>query len=50
MELGGWSCMEMVLRYAHFAGEHLQTAAQNIDGTILSQSPTNQSLRLVVNN
>jgi len=24
MELGGWSCMEMVLRYAHFAGEHLQ--------------------------
>lgn len=31
MELGGWSCMEMVLRYAHFAAEHLKPAASNIE-------------------
>lgn len=34
MELGGWSTMEMVLRYAHLAGEHLKGAARRIDGTI----------------
>ena len=50
MELGGWSSMEMVLRYAHFAGEHLQTAAKNIEGTNLAQSPKSQRLRLIVNN
>lgn len=31
MELGGWSCMEMVLRYAHLAGEHLKRPASNIE-------------------
>ncbi|MEJ1338340.1 MAG: site-specific integrase, partial [Candidatus Sedimenticola sp. (ex Thyasira tokunagai)] len=36
MELGGWSSMEMVLRYAHLAGEHLKEAANRIDGTILT--------------
>ena len=30
MELGGWSSYDMVLRYAHLAGEHLQSAAGNI--------------------
>ena len=27
MELGGWSSYEMVLRYAHLAGDHLRAAA-----------------------
>lgn len=31
MELGGWSCMGMVLRYAHLAGEHLKKPASNIE-------------------
>lgn len=31
MELGGWSCMDMVLRYAHLAGEHLKKPAANIE-------------------
>lgn len=31
MELGGWSCMDMVLRYAHLAGEHLKKPASNIE-------------------
>jgi integrase len=31
MELGGWSSMEMVLRYAHLAGDHLKAAAGRID-------------------
>lgn len=48
MELGGWSSMEMVLRYAHFAGEHLQIAARHIEGTNLSQSSKNEALRLIV--
>lgn len=30
MELGGWSSYEMVLRYAHLAGEHLHAAAANV--------------------
>ena len=30
MELGGWSSYDMVLRYAHLAGEHLHSAAGNI--------------------
>jgi len=30
MELGGWSSYEMVLRYAHLAGEHLHSAAANV--------------------
>lgn len=34
MELGGWSSMDMVLRYAHFTGEHLRVASQNIDRII----------------
>ncbi|MGH8594169.1 MAG: tyrosine-type recombinase/integrase [Gammaproteobacteria bacterium] len=31
MELGGWSCYEMVLRYAHLASDHLYHAADKID-------------------
>ena len=31
MELGGWATFEMVLRYAHLAGEHLTEAAKRID-------------------
>lgn len=30
MELGGWSSYDMVLRYAHLAGEHLHSAASNV--------------------
>ncbi len=36
-ELGGWSCYEMVLRYAHLSAEHLQTASERISGTNLAQ-------------
>jgi len=38
MELGGWSSFEMVLRYAHMAGEHLMKAAGHVEGTILAQA------------
>lgn len=31
-ELGGWASLEMVLRYAHLAPEHLSPAARNIEG------------------
>lgn len=31
MELGGWSSMVMVLKYAHLLGAHLQNAATNVD-------------------
>jgi integrase len=48
MELGGWSSYEMVLRYAHLAGEHLLGAAQRIEGTILAQSGKRDGLRLIV--
>lgn len=34
MELGGWSCMEMVLRYAHLSGDHLKPISRNIEGII----------------
>lgn len=37
MELGGWSCYEMVLRYAHLATDHLHAAACRIDDTFLTQ-------------
>ncbi|MEJ1338318.1 MAG: site-specific integrase, partial [Candidatus Sedimenticola sp. (ex Thyasira tokunagai)] len=48
MELGGWSSMEMVLRYAHLAGEHLKEAANRIDGTILSHHTNKNGLRSLV--
>jgi len=51
MELGGWSTMEMVLRYAHLAGEHLKGAASRIEGTNPAQtthSDEGKALRLVV--
>lgn len=48
MELGGWSSYEMVLRYAHLATDHLQEAAQRIDGTNLAQSDIKNGLRLIV--
>ena len=31
-QLGGWSSFEMVLRYAHLSGDHLQRAANKING------------------
>lgn len=37
-ELGGWSTLEMVQRYAHLAAEHLASAAANIEGTKLAHS------------
>lgn len=33
-ELGGWSTMDMVLRYAHLTGEHLKPAAQRLDNVL----------------
>jgi len=47
-ELGGWSCMEMVQRYAHLGGDHLKKAASRISGTNLTQSVQYEGLRLVV--
>ena len=29
-ELGGWSCYEMVLRYAHLSADHLADYAENL--------------------
>ncbi len=37
MELGSWSTMQMVLRYAHLGGEHLKRPASHIEG-ILSRA------------
>jgi integrase len=34
-EMGGWESLDMVLKYAHLAPEHLAEDARNID-TILS--------------
>ena len=48
MELGGWSSFEMVLRYAHLAGEHLKGAAGHIEGTLRAQPLERAPLRLVV--
>jgi len=61
MELGGWSCMEMVLRYAHLGGEHLKSASRRIERvknrpvctneyTKSTQSVSAGKLRLVVSN
>ena len=48
MELGGWASLEMVLRYAHLAGEHLKQDANRIEGTIWSQSTSKTGLKLIV--
>lgn len=47
-ELGGWASLDMVLRYAHLASDHLKSAASRLDGTILSQSENEKGLRLIV--
>ncbi len=47
MELGGWSSFEVVLRYAHMAGDHLKKAACHVEGTILTQSGHKKGLHLV---
>jgi integrase len=47
-ELGGWSCTEMVQRYAHLGGDHLKKAASRISGTNLAQSVKYEGLRLIV--
>lgn len=44
-QLGGWSCFEMVLRYAHLSSHHLNEAASRISVTQMSQPV----LRLVKN-
>ncbi|KAA9130882.1 site-specific integrase [Marinihelvus fidelis] len=46
-ELGGWSCQEMVLRYAHLGGEHLKRASRRIEGTNLAQDARQDHLRLI---
>ncbi len=48
-ELGGWSSFEMVLRYAHLAGDHLKSAASRIEGTLLAQSDSEKRLKVIVN-
>ena len=48
MELGGWATLDMVLRYAHLAGDHLLDAAKRIDGTDLVHQTKSAHLRLVV--
>jgi len=54
MELGGWKSYEMVLRYAHFAPEHLTAAAKRLeraweivdsDATISLRSPAPELVR-----
>lgn len=37
-QLGGWSDLSMVLRYAHLSSDHLQAAANRITGTKLVHS------------
>src|SRR3990167_1653816 len=39
--LGGWSCFNMVLRYAHLSSNHLRDAASRISVTFLLQSQKN---------
>ena len=36
MELGGWSSIEMVLKYAHLAGEQLKSISQQMDELVFS--------------
>jgi integrase len=45
MELGGWASLEMVMRYAHLAADHLQVAAGRISGTFTTQSQKVHHLR-----
>ena len=47
-ELGGWSTVDMVLRYAHLGAEHLLSAAERIEGTIEGTVRQKPALRLVV--
>jgi integrase len=47
-ELGGWSCHEMVLCYAHLGGEHLKRAASRIEGTNRTQRARREKMKLVV--
>tara|TARA_R110001592_G_scaffold340362_2_gene628492 strand:- start:5382 stop:5615 length:234 start_codon:yes stop_codon:yes gene_type:complete len=48
-ELGGWSTVNMVLRYAHLAADQLLYAAKRIEGTNLGTAPQKSlGLRLVV--
>lgn len=45
MELGGWASLEMVLRYAHLAADHLRGAACRIDDTFLTHTKNPQLVR-----
>jgi len=47
-ELGGWSTLEMVQRYAHLGGEHLKRASRRIEGTNLAHDARQDHLRLIV--
>jgi hypothetical protein len=49
-ELGGWSCFEMVLRYAHLRNDHLKDAANRVSVTNWSQKTEAKILKLVVSN
>lgn len=40
MEMGGWSSLEMVLRYAHLAPQHLQEDAARIETPLRTLSGT----------
>lgn len=41
---------EILLRYAHLAGEHLKQAAGHIEGTVLAHSDDQRRLRVIVSN
>ena len=43
-ELGGWASLDMVLRYAHLAPDHLSEAARNIEGWSQKRHSTNPVL------
>ena len=48
MELGGWSTLQMVLRYAHLRSDHLQIAASRLENTNLTHHDQKAESRLVV--
>ena len=45
MELGSWKSYDMVLRYAHFAADHLRGAAGRLDDTFLTHTPQLQLVK-----
>jgi integrase len=47
MKLGGWKSVSMVQRYAHFAPDYLQTAANRLNGTAGTAVPVELVATLV---